>query len=348
MPELSKPPLRLSVLDQSPVPEGSTPGDALRNSIDLACLAERLGYHRYWLAEHHGSPGVACYSPEVMIGPVAEATSTLRVGSGGVMLPHYSPLKVASSFSMLAGLFPGRIDLGIGRAAGTSPLIARALQRDRRQLPPDDFREQLDELLRYFTTPAPNAGPFDRALPIHFERPEPWLLGSTEQSAIWAAELGLPYAFADFINPEGAAAAALYRRLFRPSHYIDSPRVAVAAWAICADTDEEALRLSASLRMMMTLLFRGQHIAVPEVERALRFLEAERGQPPLYGPAARRVVAGSPATVRAGLEHLAASYGAEEVLAVNILHGHRERRRCYELMADAFQLAGARPNVASV
>jgi len=248
----------------------------------------------------------------------------------------------------LSGLFPGRIDLGIGRAAGTSPLVARALQRDRRHLPPDDFRDQLDELLRYFTTPSPHAGPFERPLPVRFESPEPWLLGSSEQSAIWAAELGLPYAFADFINPGGAPAAELYRRRFRPSSYLDAPRVAVAAWAICADTDAEAQRLAASLRMMMTLLFRGQHIAVPEVERALRFLEAEQDELPLYGSAARRVIAGSTATVRAGLEKLAAEYGAGEVLIVNIMHGHQERRRCYELIAGAFGLAGIAHAAASV
>ena len=136
-------PFRLSVLDQSPIPEGATAGDALRNTLDLARLADELGYHRYWLAEHHGTPGLACASPEVMIGPVAAATARIRVGSGGVMLPHYSPLKVAETFSMLSNLFPGRIDLGIGRAAGTSASVAFALQRDRRQAAPDDFREQL-------------------------------------------------------------------------------------------------------------------------------------------------------------------------------------------------------------
>src|SRR5271157_2006802 len=181
--------LRLSVLDQAPISEGSNGGQALRNSIDLACLADRLGYHRYWLAEHHATPMLACASPEALIGPVAAATRHLRVGSGGVMLPHYSPVKVAETFSMLAGLYPGRIDLGIGRAAGTSPKVAFALQRDRRQAAPDDFREQLDELIGYLAN----------RTSFRFESPELWLLGSSQDSAIWAAELGLPYAFADFI-----------------------------------------------------------------------------------------------------------------------------------------------------
>src|SRR6478609_7114856 len=244
-------PFKLSVLDQSPIPAGSTAGDALRNSLDLARLADRLGYHRYWLAEHHGTPGLACNSPEVMIGPVAAATRRIRIGSGGVMLPHYSPLKVAENFSMLSGLYPGRIDLGIGRAAGTSSRVAFALQRDRRQPAPDDFREQLDELLAYAAK---------------FEKPEPWLLGSSMQSAMWAAELGLPYAFADFINPDGAAIAAEYRRLFTPSRWGQKPRTTVAAWVICADTDEAALKISASMRMMSVQLFRGRPIRVPPVE----------------------------------------------------------------------------------
>src|SRR3954447_14574690 len=143
--------VRIGVLDQSPIPEGSTAGQALRNSLELAQFADRLGYHRYWLAEHHGTPGLACASPEVMIGQVAGLTSNIRVGSGGIMLPHYSPLKVAETFSMLAGMYPGRIDLAVGRAAGTSPGIAFALQRDRRQRAPDDFPDQFAELLSYFS-----------------------------------------------------------------------------------------------------------------------------------------------------------------------------------------------------
>ncbi len=318
--------MQLSVLDQSPIPEGFTAGDALRNSIDLARLAERAGYRRYWVAEHHGTPGLACASPEVLMGPIAAATSRIRVGSGGIMLPHYSPLKVAENFNMLNGLYPGRIDLGIGRAAGTSPNVARALQRDRRQPCPDDFPEQLDELLALLgQRGAGDPGPFV----------EPWLLGSSPQSAIWAAELGLPYVFADFINSEGALIAADYRRRFRPSQYATAPRLAVAAWVICADADDEALRLSYSSRMMLRLLLRGRLIAVPTVETAERFLQRDTA-PQLYP--ARRVITGSPGTVRAAVEALAAEYGAEEVLIVNIMHDHAARLRSYELLADTFRL----------
>jgi luciferase family oxidoreductase group 1 len=315
-------PLRLGVLDQSPVPEGSSLGDALRNSIDLARLADELGYERYWVAEHHGTPSLACASPEALIGPIAAATERIHVGSGGVMLPHYSPLKVAETFGMLSALYPGRIDLGIGRAAGTSPNIARALQRDRRHPPPDDFREQLVELLAYLSK-RPGG-------------PEPWLLGSSPQSAIWAAELGLPYAFADFINSEGAAFAELYRRHFQPSERLRAPRVAVAVWAILAESGEEARRLSLSLRMLATLLYRGRLIEVPTVERASRFLKDE-GLPEDTQPPGRRIITGSPGTAQAEIEEVAREYGAEEVLVVNIMHDHAARRRSYELLAEVFR-----------
>src|SRR6476659_10658160 len=223
--------MELSVLDQSPISEGMTGADALRNTLDLAKLADDLGFTRYWVAEHHGTPMLASASPEALIGPIASATEHIRVGSGGVMLPHYSPLKVAETFSVLAGLFPGRIDLGLGRAAGTDAMTAFALQRDRRQAAPDDLPQQLAELLGYLNDRLPEDFPFARlarTLPGGPERPEPWLLGSSAQSALWAAELGLPYAFADFINPEGAEIAALYRDRFQPSEENSEPRVMVA------------------------------------------------------------------------------------------------------------------------
>jgi luciferase family oxidoreductase group 1 len=314
-------------------------GDALRSSVDLARLADELGYFRYWLAEHHGTPALGCASPEAMIGPVAAATSRLRVGSGGVMLPHYSPLKVAETFGMLAGLFPGRVDLGIGRAAGTSQAVSRLLQRDRRQPPVDDFREQLDELLRYFrgSTAGQRTFPQFDSDTSPLLTPEMWLLGSSPQSAVWAAELALSYVFADFINPEGAAIAAYYREHFQPSAVSPQPRMAVAAWAICADTDEEAVRLSLSARMMLTLLHRGRLIPVPTVERAEAFLREEAVSAELLLPR-RRLITGSPATVRAGIEALVREYDAEEVLIVNILHDHTARRRSYELIARQFGL----------
>jgi len=335
------PPFRLSILDQSPVSEGSSGARALQNTIDLARLADRLSYHRYWVAEHHGGPMLAGPSPEALIGPIAAATSHIRVGSGGVMLPHYSPLKVAETFSLLAGLFPGRIDLALGRAAGTDPLTTFALQRDRRQAAPDDFPQQLAELLGYLDDRLPPDHPFARmaqTLPGRPERPEPWLLGSSAQSAVWAAELGLPYAFADFINPKGAEITALYRERFAENEHAGlKPRTAVGVWVICAEDEEEARRLAASGRMTFTLLRRGQLIAVPPPEEAVEFLTAQDrtpGQP----RSERRAVVGSPATVRAELEDVVAKYGAEEAIVVTITYEHEARRRSYELLADVFGL----------
>ena len=210
--------MRLSVLDQSPISAGSTGPEALANTLDLARLADRLGYHRYWVAEHHGGADARGPGAGGADRPIAAATERIRVGSGGVMLPHYSPLKVAEAFSVLAGLHPGRIDLGLGRAAGTDPMTTYALQRDRRQAAPDDFPEQLAELLGYLEDALPADHPFARlarSLPGRPEAPEPWLLGSSPQSGIWAAQLGLPYAFADFINPAGAEIATDYQREVR-------------------------------------------------------------------------------------------------------------------------------------
>ena len=327
------------MLDQSPIPEGSSGGDALRNTIDLARLADGLGYHRYWLAEHHGGELLAGPSPEALIGPVAAATERIRVGSGGVMLPHYSPFKVAETFSLLSALFPGRIDLALGRASGTDPMTTFALQRDRRQAAPDDFPQQLAELLAYYDGGFPDDHPFRRlqhALPGGEEQPDVWLLGSSPQSAIWAAQLGLPYAFAEFINPGGHEAAELYRERFQPSERLAAPRVAAGVWVICADTDEEAERLAASGRMTFTLLRQGRLIPVPPPETALRFFESQGRAD--KGASARRGVVGSPATVRAGLEEVAERYGAEELIVVTITHDHRARRRSYELVAEAFGL----------
>ena len=339
-------PLRISVLDQSPVPEGSSGPEALANTIDLARVADSLGYERYWVAEHHATPMLACASPEVVIAAIAAETSSIRVGSGGVMLPHYSALKVAETFSVLSGLYPDRIDLGIGRAPGTDPQTMLALQRDRRLAPPDDFPEQLAELLAYLEDDFPPRHPLARlaALPGRPEAPDVWLLGSSQQSAIWAAELGLPYSFADFINPEGAAYAELYQTRFTPSPRAPETRMAVAVSAICADTDEEADRLAASLRMAITLLHRGQLIEVPRVETAERWLAAQGLGNQM--PAGRRAVVGSPTTVRAGLEQVADQYGADELQIVTITHDHTARRRSYELIADSFGLAAPAGEVA--
>ena len=331
--------LALSVLDQSPISEGASPASALHNTLDLAELTDELGYRRYWVAEHHATPALACAAPEILIEAIAARTQRLRVGSGGVMLPHYSPLKVAETFSSLAGLHPERIDLGLGRAPGTDPLTMFALQRDRRQAAPDDFIEQLVELLALLEDRLPADHPFarhPRTLPGLPERPEPWLLGSSPQSAIWAAELGLPYSFADFINPAGASIAADYRARFVDSERLGAPRVTVGVIALCAETDEEAEELASSSRMMMSLLKRGRLVPVPPVDRAKRYLETRERT-----PGGRRAVIGSPQTVRAGLETVAGEYGADELLLLTITYDHLARRRSYELVAEEFGLVEA-------
>ena len=257
---------RLSVLDQSPIPEGASGADALHNTLDLARLADELGYTRYWVAEHHGTPGLASAAPEVLIGPVAAATERIRVGSGGIMLPHYSPFKVAETFSALSGLYPGRIDLGLGRAPGTDGLTMFALQRDRREASPDDFPQQLAELLGYLAGSLPADHPFARlssTLPGLPERPEPWLLGSSPQSAVWAAQLGLRYSFADFINPSGPEIATLYRQQFADSEEMPAPVLAVAVVARMASPREAPICRDVLIKPEASPTSRGSAPAMP-------------------------------------------------------------------------------------
>lgn len=333
--------MRISVLDQAPVSEGSSSAQALRNVLDLAQLADRLGYYRYWVAEHHGSPSLACASPEVLIGPIAAATRRLRVGSGGIMLPHYSPLKVAESFGMLSGLYPGRIDLGLGRAPGSDAMTASALQRDRRQRPPDDFFEQLNELLAYQLDCVPSEHPFARLadLPGRPESPQTWLLGSSAQSGIWAAELGLPYMFADFIHAAGERICAAYQRDFVAASGQDAPHSGVALQVICADTDAQARELASSYAMRLLHMHGGRRLdKVPSVATALRFFE-QQGLPSDRLPPGRRAIVGSPERVREEIEAVGRAYGAAEVMVVSIIHDHEARKRSYELLAKAFDLA---------
>lgn len=332
-------PLSLSVLDQSPIAEGSSGSEALQRSLDLARLCDDLGYGRYWVSEHHG-PMLASTGPEVLIPAIASVTRALRVGSGGVMLPHYSPLKVAENFSMLSGLFPGRIDLAIGRASGTDPFTTFALQRDRRRAAPDDFPAQLAELMAFLYAEFPPGHEFERlaVLPGRPEVPELWLLGSSPQSGQWAAQLGLPYAFADFINPAGAAIARRYRQEFRASARLNAPRMLVGASVICAPTDAEAQRLASSITMAFSLLIQGTVITIPPVEKALRYIDEHASTVAMLSTR-RRFIVGSPPTVRAGLEALAREYEADEIMVVTITHDHAARRHSYELIAEAMNMA---------
>lgn len=341
-PHMASMPIRLSVLDQSPIPAGGTAADAIANTIDLAETADRLGYTRFWMAEHHATPALAGASPEVLIGPVARATSRIRVGSGGVMLPHYSPFKVAETFSLLAAMAPGRIDLGLGRAPGTDGRTSLALQRDRsRRLSAHDFPDQLAELLGYLgdgLEPDHLFAPLAETMPTGGGGVAPWLLGSSPDSAVLAGSLGLPYCFADFINPDGAEIADLYRRRFAPSRWAAEPEVAVATWTIAAPTSDEAERLARPARMMFAHLMAGQLIPVPSCEEAETWLSAN---PTAGAGRRRRTVLGTPAEVKRGLDAVAAEYGADELLLVNILPEHGARRRSYELVAAEYGLGAA-------
>lgn len=328
----------LAVLDQSPIAEGSTAADAVANTLDLARHCDALGFHRYWLAEHHASPGLAGAAPEALIGPIAVQTKRIRIGSGGIMLPHYSPFKVAETFRLLAALAPGRIDLGIGRAPGTDGRTAFALQRDRSRVMAHDFPEQLAELLAYLGDTMP-AGHAFAALSKNLATggggsPAPWLLGSSMDSALWAAEAGLPYCFADFINSDGARMAAAYRQKFKPSAWLAQPYVAVAVWTIAAPTRQEALDLAAPSAMMFAHLRQGRLIPVPSVEKALAW---QRSYPDTTID--RRRALGTPAEVRAQLDEVRDLYAADEIMLVNILPDHAARVRSYALMAEEYGLA---------
>jgi luciferase family oxidoreductase group 1 len=333
--------MQLSVIDQSPVASGSTPAEALANTIELARLADRRGFRRYWIAEHHGTQTLASPAPEILIARLGAETTHIRVGSGGVMLPHYSPLKVVEQFRMLHALYPDRVDLGVGRAPGGSPLETFALRRERLETPmPDDFPDQLAELLGFLHGEFAPRHPFGRirVSPEMPGAPTVWLLGSSLWSASAAATLGLPYAFAHFIAPEPTRAAIeLYRRTFQPSRHLAEPRAIVALGAICAPTDVEAERLSASVRLLGRRLRLGDLRPVATVEDAERELAA------LGGPLADnsewpRHFCGSPASLRERLARMAQALEVTELMIVTIVHEHAARLRSYELLADAFEL----------
>ena len=331
--------MRISILDQAPIADTGSGGQALRNSLDLAVLADSLGFHRFWMAEHHATPALASASPELLLAALGTATRRIRLGSGGVMLPHYSPFKVAENFSMLSGLFPGRIDLGLGRAPGSDQLTAFALQQDRRQRAPNAFPEQLHELLGYFDASLPEEHPFRHlaaTLPGGVEQPEIWLLGSSPDSAILAGALGLPYCIADFIAGEVPQLADLYRQHFRPSPRAAAPQLMLCCWLVASETAAEAERLAASARMLMVLLRQGRLIAVPDPETALAWVaDHDGGAGGASRNTSRNTITGTAADCRAALLRKAELYGAGELMLVNILHDHQARLESYRLMAAA-------------
>jgi luciferase family oxidoreductase group 1 len=333
--------VKLSVIDQSPVPAGFTPADALQNTIELARLADRLGYERYWIAEHHAIDALASPAPEIMIARVGAETSGIRVGSGGVMLPHYAPLKVVETFRVLHALYPGRVDLGVGRAPGGTPLESYALRRDRNQPETDDFPQQLAELRAFLKKSFPARHPFGRirVSPDMPGAPEVWLLGSSMWSASAAAQLGLPYAFAHFINQHPTRMALEhYREHFKPSDELAAPRAILALGAICADTEAQALRLLSSARLFRNRIRRGEIGPIPTPEEALAELGSAHERPhPGEGEWPRYIV-GDPEQVRSQLIDMASVLHVDELMIVTITHDHRVRMRSYELLAQAFEL----------
>jgi luciferase family oxidoreductase group 1 len=331
---------RLSILDQSPIAAGSDASAAVAETVALARFGEALGYHRFWVAEHHASATFAGAAPEILVGALTMATRRIRLGSGGVLLPHYSPFKVAEAFGVLAALAPGRIDLGVGRATGSDAITARALQRDRHSTGGrGDFPAQLAELLAYFGDEPrfPDAHPFAKLRDLLQHRgipPEPWLLGSSPDSARLAGEAGLPYVIADFINPHGAQLAAYYRASFRPSASLRSPYVMAATAAICAEDSEAASDLRYPIIMVMALMFRGEIIPVPSVADA----KAWAARNPADAQPIMRITHGDKRQVRDGLAKVAEEYRADELMIVNVLPDSASRRTSYGLIAEAFDL----------
>ncbi|MFF4651521.1 LLM class flavin-dependent oxidoreductase [Streptomyces sp. NPDC001380] len=337
-------PAPLSVLDLAPVGAGYTPGEALRTATELARRAEEWGYHRFWVAEHHGMPGVASSSPPVLIAHLAAATRTLRLGSGGVMLPNHAPLAVAEQFGLLHALHPGRIDLGLGRAPGTDPATARALRRGLGGEGADDFPQQLAELTAFLDGSFPPGHPYERIRAVPGlsadggGRPPVWLLGSSGFSARLAGELGLPFAFAHHFSAANTVPALdLYRAAFRPSEVLDEPYAVIGVSAVAADSAAEALRLARSGGLSMLRLRRGSPgpLPTPEEAEAYPYSDLERD---FLDDWLGNVVLGEPARVAEGLEELRKRTGAQELMVTSHVHGHEARIASYGMIAEAYGL----------
>ena len=333
--------LKLSVLDQSPIRKGGTAAQAIAETLELAQLADRLGYHRYWVAEHHSSDALAGAAPEILIGRIAGMTRNLRVGSGGVMLSHYASLKVAETFRTLEALYPGRIDLGIGRAPGSDQRTARALQAGPEAWGIDHYPYQVRDLIAFLHDAVPDNHEFAGivANPQSPGAPEVWLLGSSDQSAAYAAHFGLPFSFAHFISPQGGPSVVeAYRRHFRPSALHETALASVGIAVLCADTEAKAERLAASRDLwVLRLLTTGNAGQIPPPEEAMAMKYSDEQRAWLRRIRARTVV-GTPEQVRAGIEAKTREYGVDELVCVTICYEHRDRLRSYELLAGAFGL----------
>lgn len=336
----SRPALKLSVLDQCPVSAGSTASEALQNSVALARLVDRLGFTRYWMAEHHAMELLACTAPEVLLARVGAETSRIRIGSGGIMLPHYSAFKVAEAFSTLEALYPERVDLGIGRAPGGGPIEALALKRDRNARMPDDFEDQVSELLAYFERSIPAGHPFARlrVSPETVTSPKVWMLGSSDWSSTAAAAFSLPYAFAHFFFGRGTREAiTAYRRSFVPSTRRTCPEAIAAVGVICAETTQEAEFLATSVRLLQRRIRMNDRRPVAAPADAIEELRSLGGATPEEGEWPRYFV-GTPSAVSSQLKRMANELGISELIVNTIVWDHGTRLRSYELLAREFSL----------
>jgi len=331
----------LSVLDLSPVTT-ATPGSvALHNSLDLAQLAERLGYKRYWVAEHHNLANIASSAPEIMIGQIAAVTSEIRVGSGGVMLPNHAPLMVAERFKVLEALFPGRIDLGLGRAPGTDPVTSYALRARQDPREGDDFLERFQELLLLERRGYPDNHPFRnvRAVPADVPLPPIWLLGSSGYSAELAAAVGTGFAFAHHFSDYDAESAMLsYRAHFKPSAMLTEPYAILGAAVIAADTDAEAERIGSSAELHFVRRAKGEYapLASPEEAAAFPYTPIDRERIARHRA---RLIVGGVEHVKERLLSLIESTRADELMVTSMVYDHEARKHSYELLARAFALA---------
>lgn len=331
--------LKLSVLDQSPIREGGTPADALNETIQLAKFVESLGFHRYWLAEHHSTEGLAGPAPEIMVTRVAAETSEIRVGSGGVMLPHYSPYKVAESFRVLETLYPGRIDLGIGRAPGSDYAASRALAYGN-QIGAEYFPNMVLDLERFLTDSLPADHPFVQvqATPKTEGTPPIWLLGSSEYSGAYAAHFGLAFSFAHFINPAGGdAVMRSYFEKFEPGVSSPKPKANIGVFVVCADTEDDANRVAATRDLQRLRSDRGDRGPMPSIEDSLAYpyTDAERAH---VTRNRARITVGAPEQVKAELLDLAGRYNVDEIVAITNVYNFADRKRSYELLAEVFGL----------
>lgn len=331
--------MRLSVLDQAPISRGSTPEEALENTLKLAQITEKLGYTRFWVAEHHNTTGLASTAPEILMTRIASVTETIRIGSGGVLLPQYSPLKVAETFKMLEALFPGRIDLGLGRSPGGAQQTRLALT-DSIKKSLSEFPRQLADLQGFLHNTLPREHPYRmvKAAPRIKTAPPMWVLGVSERGAKHAAEVGAGFTYGHFINAKnGLAAIKTYRDHFQPSPDRDEPEIFVCIFVICAETEEKAEELAISQDKWLLNVDKGADTKVPSLEEVKRkgFRQDELEK---LKENRKRTIIGTPKQVRAKLEHLSEQYETDEFMIITNIYDFEKKVRSYELLAETFDL----------